>query len=84
MQHVAEMQGNSDQFPEDLEWYGMDWHAPCPEDDGLTTIEVFDADIPVSAEIHEQLSIHLNTLSESCSYGIDLFISGLQFIQQLI
>ena len=27
---------------DDLEWFGMDWGAPTPFDDGLSTVEVCD------------------------------------------
>ena len=79
IQHVSEM----DQFPEDFEFYGMDWHSPSPTDDGLTVVDVLDVDMPISAEMHEQLSLFVNPMSESSSYGIDLFIISLEFVEQM-
>ena len=34
----------------DLEWFGMDWHAPSLNDDGLSTVDVFEAVNPLREE----------------------------------
>ena len=39
--HISEM--NEQEF----EWFGMDWQAPVPNDDGLSTVDVFDAENPL-------------------------------------
>ena len=28
--------------PDNLQWYGFDPYAPCPDDDGLSTVEIED------------------------------------------
>jgi len=46
-QHIQELQNpNKDIISnDDLEWYGMDWSAPAPADDGLSTVEVNDIEL---------------------------------------
>ena len=39
-QHIAECQQNLHNVGDDLTWYGMDWYAPSPSDDGLSTVTI--------------------------------------------
>ena len=74
--HVAELHNNHDVVHEDIEWYGMDWYAPHPTDDGLSTVTVDDFDCPL-----DDLNLdHINPLSESASFGIDLYMQALESV----
>lgn len=77
--HVAEFHEQME-ASEALELYGMDWFAPSSNDDGLSTVEVFDADVPFENAIHERLLLMVNPLAPSISYGIDLFLSALNVV----
>ena len=68
--HVAELVATStNQENVDLEWFGMDWFAPSPQDDGLSTVTIDDVEIPLSLE---SLSIlrTVDCLTPSSNYGI--------------
>ena len=69
---VAEQEPSFD----DLTWFGYDPSAPTPMDDGLSTVEIEDVDIELPAAV--------NPLQLSNSYGIDLFIDCLNFLQSYI
>lgn len=41
LHHISELQNTSyNDSVDDLEWFGMDWNAPPPSDNGLSTVEV--------------------------------------------
>lgn len=41
LRHVADVrQQIPDALDEDLEWYGMDWYAASPHDDGISLVTV--------------------------------------------
>ena len=79
--HVAEVQEsiNSEKL-EDLEWFGMDWYAPTPSDEGLSTIEVLDVDVPFNDDVFQNLTANVNPLQYSHSHGIDIFIDAMNLI----
>ena len=74
---IAEQEPSFD----DLTWYGYDPSAPTPMDDGLTTIEIEDVDIELPGNVIHDLTAAVNPLQLSNSYGIDLFIDCLNFLQ---
>lgn len=61
----------------------IDWHAPAPHDDGLSTVEVFDVDNPLTNKQLSALRQSVNALSESSQYGIDLFLLAIQIVTQI-
>lgn len=60
----------------DLEWFGMDWGAPAPFDDGLSTVEVDDVSVPVDDEVLEALH-SIDPLNNSSNLGIDIYLRAL-------
>ena len=74
---VAEQEPSFD----DLTWYGYDPSAPTPMDDGLSTVEIEDVDIELPGNVIRDLTAAVNPLQLSKSYGIDLFIDCLNFLQ---
>jgi len=59
---------------DDLEWFGMDWGAPTPLDDGLSTVEIDDITLPaIEDEIFQELH-SIDPLRDSASFGIDIYL----------
>ena len=78
-QHVAECQQNLHNVGDDLSWYGMDWYAPSPSDDGLSTVTVEEADVLLSE--NDMLQLHsINSLEDSDEFGIDLFVQEIDIL----
>ena len=71
---IADIFG-TDTSHDDLEWYGMDWGAPTPIDDGLSTVEVNDVMLPLSAVLGDLQSI--DPIKDSTSFGIDIYLEAL-------
>ena len=63
---------------QDLEWYGYDSDAPIPSDDGMSTVEVDDIDLP-DLEVDE-LTCQINPLAYSDSFGIDIYEQALSLV----
>ena len=61
---------------ENLEWYGMDWFAPSPRDDGLSLVELDDIQVPFSEENYERFCQY-DPLAESSSFGMDIYLSAI-------
>ena len=79
--HVAEVQESiNSETLEDLEWFGMDWYAPTPSDEGLSTIEVLDVDVPFNDDVFQNLTANVNPLQYSQSHGIDIFIDTMNLV----
>lgn len=77
--HIAEIHEQVDITEDDLEWYGMDWDAPTPSDDGLSTVEV--DDIPLCFSEEELLQLHsIDPLELSSSFGIDIYMRALDVV----
>ena len=74
---IAEQEPSFD----DLTWYGYDPSAPTPMDDGLFTVAIEDVDIELPGNVIHDLTAAVNPLQLSNSYGIDLFIDCLNFLQ---
>ena len=72
-QHIAECQQKLHNEGDDLMWYGMDWYAPSPSDDGLSTVTVEEGDVLLSENDLLQLHI-INSLENSDEFRIDLFV----------
>ena len=69
-----------DEQIDDLEWYGYDPDAPTPTDDGLSTVDVDDVDLPdVDLDV---ITSHINPLAHSDSFGIDIYEKALTLINQ--
>ena len=45
VRHIAAFQNDED-LVTDFTWYGMDWGAPAPADDGLSIVEANDVISP--------------------------------------
>ena len=79
--HVAEVQGSiNSETLEDLEWSGMDWYAPTPSDEGLSTTEVLDVDVPFNDHVFQNLTANVNPLQHSQSHEIDIFIDAMNLV----
>lgn len=84
IQHIAELQNTVTQDSvEDLEWFGADWNAPHPSDDGLSTVNVDDVQSPLSSE-QEQCLKDLDPLSVSSNFGIDILVHARSSILSLV
>ena len=80
--HIQELQDNSEELSnDDLEWYGMDWSAPAPTDDGLSTVEVNDINFELNDYQLQQLT-DIDPLKESSTFGIDLFTKALEIFNE--
>ena len=53
-------------------------------DDGLSTIEIENVDIDLPGNVIHDLTAAVNPLHLSTSYGIDLFIDCLNFLQSYV
>ena len=78
-QHIAECQQNLHNVRDDLTWYGMDWYASSPSDDGFLTVTVEEADVLLSE--NDLLQIHsINSLEDSDEFVIDLFVQAIDIL----
>ena len=78
--YVAEVQENiNSQTLEELEWFGMDWYASTPSDEGLSTIEVLNVNLPFN--VFQNLTTNTNPLQYSQSNGINIFIDAMNPFQ---
>lgn len=68
-----------------METFGIDWDGPSPLDDDNddNTIEVPAIDNPISDSEYDALQQAIDPLALSNTFGIDLFISTMQFIHNL-
>ena len=73
---IAESGGDVD----DLQWYGYDPFAPTPGDDGLSTVEDVNIDLPT--DTLTLLRQNIDPLQHSDSFAIDLFQNGLLLLMQ--
>ena len=71
---------DSNQIPDDLEWFGFDPYAPTPDDDGLSTVDVEDVHLDLPDEIAFMLRSRCDPLSISDSFGIDLYQQALTLL----
>ena len=76
--HIAEI-NDIPVGSEDLEWFGMEWYAPHPADDGLATMNVNDVSSPLNQE-QEKILRRINPLTLSATFGIDLFLNAMDII----
>ena len=80
LHQISELQGASEDLSgEDLEWYGMDWRAPTPDDDGLSSVEVSDICSSLNEEQMENL-FSIDPMALSNTFGIDVFVRCLQVV----
>lgn len=80
IRHIAEMQNLSEETNiDDLQWYGMDWGAPTPADDGLSIVEVNTIESPLDDDLDRMIR-QVEPLSESSCYGIDLYLQVLDLL----
>ena len=83
IRHIQELQdyaNANDVGIDDLEWFGMDWSAPVPRDDGLSTVDVDDIAIDLDEGQLDQLKT-IDVLENSSSFGIDIYSSALEIFQ---
>ena len=79
--HVAEVQESiNSETLEDLEWFGMDWYAPTPSDEGLSNIELLDVGVPFNDDMIQNLTANVNPLQYLQSYDIDIFIDAINLV----
>ena len=76
-QHTSEIHDFAIDGYDNLTWYGMDWYAPSPPDDGLSTVTVEDVP-PIKNDLQPLYTVNL--LDESGQYGIDLFLRTLNVL----
>jgi hypothetical protein len=80
--HIAELQeGTGEHIQDDLEWFGMDWAAPAPRDNGLSTVEVDNVD-PCLNERQLANLMEIDPLAESTSFGIDIYLRALDIFRE--
>eukprot|EP00794_Sanderia_malayensis_P012540 gene12540-13826_t len=65
----------------EVEWYGYDPRAPAPNDDGLSSVEVLDADPNLPDHILEQLRTEIDPCENSDSFGIDIYLRALNIVE---
>ncbi|XP_057301688.1 uncharacterized protein LOC130636097 [Hydractinia symbiolongicarpus] len=65
---------------EDLVWFGIDWTALSPLDNGLPTVELEDVRCPHSQNIEEAINV-VDIMRDSCYFGIDIFLEVLSYIE---
>ena len=79
--HAAEVQESiNSETLEDFEWFGMGWYAPTPSDEGLSTIEVLDIDVPFSDDVFQNLTVNINPLQYLQSHGRDIFMNAINLV----
>lgn len=70
--------------------FGIDWDGPLPieyingetaEQEGV--IEIPMESVPISAEQFHQLELEVNPSGPSATYGIDLYMRTVEFLQRL-
>ena len=76
---VADVTGSVNSIDE-FEWYRFDPQAPHPGDDGLSSVVVDDIDFVIPEELDEQLTNQINPLSESNSFGIELYEQVIEIV----
>eukprot|EP00112_Aurelia_sp_Birch-Aquarium-sp1_P023268 Seg6868.1 transcript_id=Seg6868.1/GoldUCD/mRNA.D3Y31 product="hypothetical protein" protein_id=Seg6868.1/GoldUCD/D3Y31 len=64
----------------EVEWYGYDPRAPAPNDDGLSSVEVLDADPNLPDHILEQLRAEIDPCENSNNFGIDIYLRALNIV----
>ena len=71
-----------DEFDE----YGIDWDGPlpCEAEMDVESIVVPVTNTPLSQEEYHQLSLCINPLRESNSYGIDIYLEVKEFVRSHI
>jgi len=68
-----------------LETFGVDWDGPSPyDDDDDYTIEIPVIEDPISNSDYNILQQTIDPLANSDSFGIDLFISTMQFVRNIL
>ena len=79
--HIAEIQGSSsDDSIDNLTWYGMDWSAPSPMDDGLSIVVLDDLNSPLTENQNELIS-NIDPIALSSSFGIDIYTMCLELVE---
>ena len=67
-----------------MTWYGfaVDWEAPSPSDDGLSTVDVLNAECSFDCE-KVQLLQNINPCQESSSFGVDIYSNAANLLDIL-
>ena len=65
---------------DDLQWFGMDWNAPHPLDNGLSTVEVDDIESPLQP-LQEEYLRGINVCGISTCFGIDIFVNAINYVK---
>ena len=76
--HIAEI-NDIPVSSEDLEWFGTDWYAPHPADDGLETVNVDNVLSPLNQE-QETILRGINPMTLSATFGIDLYLNAMNTV----
>ena len=70
-------------LPQDeYQLYGIDWDGPLPqgEEMDVDSVEVPETACPLSQEHFNELVATINPLRESNTYGIDIYLETLEFV----
>ena len=78
LHQVSEIQDDIDAI-DNIQFYGVDWHAPNPTDDGLSYVNVEAIECPFDEQTLQELTL-INPLQESDRYGIDIFLNCLDLV----
>ena len=76
--------GNTDDDPEDLTFYGEDPEGPLPLEESNNNVEVFPAQLSNvnTDELTADLTNAVDSLQESSCFGIDIYAQALEIVVQ--
>ena len=76
--------GNTDDDPEDLTFYGEDPECPLPLEESNNNVEVFPAQLSNvnTDELTADLTNAVDSLQESSCFGIDIYAQALEIVVQ--
>lgn len=63
--------------------YGIDWNAPFSNEESVDSV-VSGTDCPLSSADLAQLCTLVNSMAETDDYGINHYISTVQFVQSRV
>ncbi|XP_028412590.1 uncharacterized protein LOC114535487 [Dendronephthya gigantea] len=64
--------------------YAVDWGGPLPVDADVDVVEVPETICPFSPQRFEELQATIDPLRESDSYGIDIYLESLRFVNTIV
>jgi hypothetical protein len=67
---------------DEFQQYGIDWDGPVPAEDDMDVdaVQVPETTCPLSQEHLDELVATIDPLRESNSYGIDIYLETMEFV----